>query len=155
MFPEPQAKLTEIPKVPGTDGRKMSKSYGNAIYLSDTAAEITAEDQADGHGSRAQAAHRSRQPRHLPGLRPAPDLHPGGTARQCATGCRTAGIGCLDCKGVLLKHMLPPLAQIRERRQRYVEKPAEIVEILHEGSQARAPRIALETMPRSATAVEP
>src|SRR5262249_56056873 len=57
----------------------------------------------------------------------------------CAAGCRTAGIGCLDCKGVLLKHMLPPLAEIRERRERFAARPREIVEILHAGSQqARA-----------------
>src|SRR6266446_1190032 len=113
VFPEPQAKLTEIPKVPGTDGRKMSKSYGNADIC------------------------------------PVFDLHriftPAGPREECATGCRTAAIGCLDCKGVLLQHMLPPLAHIRERRQRYVEKPTEIVEILHEGTK-RARRVAIDTM---------
>ena len=62
-----------------------------------------------------------------------------------AAGCRTASIGCLDCKGILLRHMLPPLAEIRERRERYAEKPAELVEILHEGSR-RARKIAVETM---------
>ncbi len=57
VFPEPEAKLTQIPKVPGTDGRKMSKSYGNAIYLADTAEAGHGEDQADGHGSGAKTAH--------------------------------------------------------------------------------------------------
>ena len=75
VFPEPEAKLTEIPKVPGTDGRKMSKSYDNAIYLSDTVGRDHGEDQADGHGSCPQAPHRSGQSGHLPGLRSAPDLH--------------------------------------------------------------------------------
>ena len=81
---------------------------------------------------------------------------PEGPREQCATGCRTAAIGCLDCKGVLLQHMLPPLAQIRERRQRYVDKPAEIVEILHEGSK-RARKIAVATMTevRDAIKLEP
>src|SRR5207237_1308237 len=62
-----------------------------------------------------------------------------------ATWCRTAGIGCLDCKDVLLKHMLPPLSAIRERRQKFAEKPAAIIEILHEGSR-RARKVAQATM---------
>jgi tryptophanyl-tRNA synthetase len=88
------------------------------------------------------------------------DLHriftPGSDREMVATGCRTAGIGCLDCKAVLLRHMLPPLAEIRERRQRYIEKPREIVEILHEGSK-RARRIAQQTMTqvRDAVKLEP
>ena len=53
---------------------------------------------------------------------------PAADRDACAAGCRTAGIGCLDCKDVLLKHMLPPLAAIRERRQVFAEKPARIVE---------------------------
>ena len=144
VFPEPEAKLTQIPKVPGTDGRKMSKSYGNAIELSDTLRGDHAEDQADGHGSGAEAAHRSRQSRHLPGVRPPPHLHARRPTREAArTGCRTAGIGCLDCKAVLLEHMLPPLAAIRERRQRFAERPKEMLEILHEGSRrAQASRAA-------------
>jgi tryptophanyl-tRNA synthetase len=77
------------------------------------------------------------------------DLHkiftPATDRDACAIGCRTAGIGCLDCKGVLLKHMLPPLAAIRERRQVFAEKPARIVEILHEGSR-RARKVAQATM---------
>jgi tryptophanyl-tRNA synthetase len=84
-----------------------------------------------------------------PDICPVFDLHriftPDADREACATGCRTAAIGCLDCKGVLLKHMLPPLAGIRERRQRFVEKPREIVEILHEGSK-RARRFARQTM---------
>ena len=64
-----------------------------------------------------------------PDICPVFDLHKiftprGGSRRRARSGCRTAGIGCLDCKGVLLKHMLPPLAAIRERRQVFAEKPA-------------------------------
>ena len=74
-----------------------------------------------------------------PDICPVFDLHriftPDADRDACATGCRTAGIGCLDCKAVLLEHMLPPLGVIRERRQRFAEKPREIVEILHEGSK--------------------
>jgi len=156
VFPEPQAKLTQIPKVPGTDGRKMSKSYGNAIYLSDTTEEITAKVKP----MVTDPARKRRSDPGNPDICPVFDLHriftPEGPREQCATGCRTAAIGCLDCKGVLLQHMLPPLAQIRERRQRYVDKPAEIVEILHEGSK-RARKIAVATMTevRDAIKLEP
>ena len=62
-----------------------------------------------------------------------------------ATGCRTASIGCLDCKGVLLEHLLPALEPIRVRRQAFAEKPERIVEILQEGSR-RARAVAAGTM---------
>ena len=153
VFPEPDAKLTEIPKVPGTDGRKMSKSYDNAIYLSDSPEEITGK-------VRPMVTDPARKRRSDPGnpdICPVFDLHriftPEGDRQACATGCRTAGIGCLDCKAVLLTHMIPPLAKIRERRQRYAEKPAEVVEILREGSR-RARRTAIGTMEEVRAAVQ-
>jgi tryptophanyl-tRNA synthetase len=156
VFPEPQAKLTEIPKVPGTDGRKMSKSYGNAIELSDSAEVIIQK-------VRPMVTDPARKRRSDPGnpdVCPVFDLHriftPEPARAACATGCRTAGIGCLDCKGVLLEHMLPPLGEIRERRQRFAERPEELVEILQEGS-GRARKTAAQTMAevREAVRLEP
>jgi tryptophanyl-tRNA synthetase len=145
VFPEPQARLTQIPKVPGTDGRKMSKSYGNSIYLSDTSAEITAKIKP----MVTDPARKRRSDPGDPNVCPVFDLHriftPEAPREDCARGCRTAAIGCLDCKAVLLEHMLPPLAAIRDRRQRFIDKPAEIVEILREGSK-RARAHAMETM---------
>jgi tryptophanyl-tRNA synthetase len=145
IFPEPDVKLTEIPKVPGTDGRKMSKSYGNTIELADTAEAIVKK-------VRPMVTDPARKRRSDPGnpdICPVFDLHkiftPPGDREWAATGCRTAGIGCLDCKDMLLKHMLPPLGAIRERRQQFAEKPSAIVEILHEGSR-RARKIAQATM---------
>ena len=150
MFPEPEAKLTEIPKVPGTDGRKMSKSYGNAIDLSDTAEEITAK-------IRPMVTDPARKRRTDPGnpdICPVFDLHriftPPADASGRATGCRTAGIGCLDCKGMLLKHMLPPLAAIRERRQalrREARTRSSRSSTRARGARARSPR---RRWPRSA-----
>ncbi len=156
IFPEPDAKLTQIPKVPGTDGRKMSKSYGNAIYLADTPAEITAKIKP----MVTDPARKRRSDPGNPDICPVFDLHriftPEAPREACATGCRTAAIGCLDCKAVLLEHMLPPLAEIRERRQRFAAKPQEIIEILHEGSK-RARRTAIDTMAevRAAVKLEP
>ncbi|HET6369540.1 MAG TPA: hypothetical protein VFG27_20095, partial [Pseudomonadales bacterium] len=156
VFPEPQAKLTQIPKVPGTDGRKMSKSYGNAIELSDTSEEITRKIKP----MVTDPARKRRTDPGNPDICPVFDLHriftPEGPRESCAQGCRTAAIGCLDCKAVLLEHMLPPLAAIRERRQRWAERPKEMLEILHEGSR-RAQAIARLTMDevRDAIRLEP
>jgi tryptophanyl-tRNA synthetase len=145
VFPEPDAKLTEIPKVPGTDGRKMSKSYGNDIELADAPETIRAK-------VRTMVTDPARKRRTDPGnpdVCPVFDLHkiftPPADREYCATGCRTAGIGCLDCKDVLLDHMLPPLSAIRERRQAYAEKPDTIRQVLFEGSR-RARAIAQATM---------
>jgi tryptophanyl-tRNA synthetase len=145
VFPEPQAKLTQIPKVPGTDGRKMSKSYGNAIYLSDSAETIREK-------IRPMVTDPARKRRSDPGnpdVCPVFDLHriftPPPDREWAATGCRTAAIGCLDCKAKLLEHLEPALAPIRERRQAFAEKPDRIVDILREGS-ARARHVAQTTM---------
>jgi tryptophanyl-tRNA synthetase len=145
VFPEPDAKLTEIPKVPGTDGRKMSKSYGNAIYLSDPPDVLTPKIKT----MMTDPARKRRNDPGNPDICPVFDLHkiftPEAPRQACATGCRTAGIGCLDCKGVLLEHLLPRLQGIRERRQKFMEKPKEIIEILMEGSK-KARRVAQATM---------
>jgi tryptophanyl-tRNA synthetase len=145
VFPEPQAKLTEIPKVPGTDGRKMSKSYGNAIYLADPPDVVRQK-------IRPMVTDPARKRRSDPGnpdVCPVFDLHriftPPADREWAATGCRTAGIGCLDCKDKLLQHMEPALAPIRERRERFAEKPQHIVDILREGSR-RARTVAEATM---------
>ncbi|MBI4637828.1 MAG: tryptophan--tRNA ligase [Candidatus Rokubacteria bacterium] len=152
VFPEPDAMLTEIPKVPGTDGRKMSKSYDNALYLSDTPETVTAKVKP----MVTDPARKRRADPGNPDVCPVFDLHriftPGPDREACATGCRTAGIGCLDCKDVLLRHLLPALEPIRERRQAFAEKPAAIVETLREGSR-RARTVAQRTMDDVRTAV--
>ncbi len=145
VFPEPQAKLTEIPKVPGTDGRKMSKSYGNAIYLSDSAETVREKVRP----MMTDPARKRRSDPGNPDICPVFDLHriftPPADREWAATGCRTAGIGCLDCKAKLLEHMEPVLGPIRERRQAFAEKPDLIVDILRDGSR-RARTVAQATM---------
>jgi tryptophanyl-tRNA synthetase len=135
VFTEPEAKLTEIPKVPGTDGRKMSKSYDNAIYLSDAAETITKKVRP----MMTDPARKRRSDPGNPDVCPVFDLHkmftPDADRAWAANGCRTAGIGCLDCKDVLLKHLVPALEPIRERRAEFADKPARIVDILRSGSE--------------------
>jgi tryptophanyl-tRNA synthetase len=145
VFPEPEARLTEIPKVPGTDGRKMSKSYDNAIYLSDSAEAVESKIRP----MMTDPARKRRSDPGNPDVCPVFDLHkiftPPADREWAATGCRTAGIGCLDCKARLLQHLQPALAPIRERRQAFSEKPDLILDILKDGS-ARARRMAQATM---------
>ena len=152
VFVEPEAKLTAIPKVPGTDGRKMSKSYGNAIYLADPP-EVTIPKVKT---MVTDPARKRRRDPGNPDVCPVFDLHriftPEAPRAEVAQGCRTAAIGCLDCKGVLLERLVPPLDQIRERRTRFVEAPGRIREILHAGS-ARARERARETLAAAKVAV--
>ena len=153
VFPEPDAKLTEIPKVPGTDGRKMSKSYGNDIELADPPDVIRTK-------VRPMVTDPARKRRTDPGnpdVCPVFDLHkiftPAAERELVTTNCRTAGWGCLDCKDVLLKHMVPPLEAIRTRRQAFAEKPDTIKQVLQEGSR-RARAIAQQTMTEVRAAVK-
>ncbi len=144
-FVEPQALLTEMPRVPGLDGRKMSKSYGNAVYLADSAAEVKAKL------SRMMTDPR-RARRHDPGDPddcPAYNLHrvyctPEELA-YTAHGCRTAGIGCLECKQIMIARAEEELAPIRERRARLAERLDDVRDLLA-GGTARARAAAAEMM---------
>jgi tryptophanyl-tRNA synthetase len=146
-FTEPQALLAETPRVPGLDGRKMSKSYGNAVYLADTAADVKAKL------SRMMTDPR-RARRHDPGDPddcPAYNLHrvyctPEELA-YTAQGCRTAGIGCLECKQIMIARAEEELAPIRERRALLAQRPDEVRDLLATGT-ARARAAAAEMMAR-------
>ena len=88
ILPEPQPLLTETPRVPGLDGQKMSKSYGNAIMLREDPASVTRQDPDDADRSCARAAHRPGQPGEMPGVGAAPGLLDARDARLGA--CRAA-----------------------------------------------------------------
>lgn len=143
---EPEALLTEFPKIPGTDGRKMSKSYGNSIFLADTPDEVTAKIKP----MITDPARKRRSDPGNPEVCPVYDLHRVFTpaAEREGTivpGCTSAGIGCLDCKAILLKHALPVLTPISERRAALAGNPGRVREILDEGSE-RARKVAGETL---------
>jgi tryptophanyl-tRNA synthetase len=145
VFPEPKTLLTATPRVPGTDGRKMSKSYGNAVYLKDTP-EITRQK------IKPMVTDPARVRRTDPGnpeICPVFDLHKAFSSSEtqawAAQGCRTAGIGCLDCKGKLIEHLLDRLAEIHARRPEYASRPDTVWDILKAGS-ARAREAAAATM---------
>jgi tryptophanyl-tRNA synthetase len=135
VFPEPQTLLTEAKRIPGTDGRKMSKSYGNAIYLKD-------DPEAVRQKLRPMVTDPARKRRTDPGdpdRCPVFDLHrafsPLPTREWAAAGCRTAGIGCLDCKAKLGEHVLERLAGVHARRPEFARRPDSVWDVLLEGSK--------------------
>jgi len=145
VFPEPRALLTKESKVPGTDGRKMSKSYGNAIELCEAPDSITAKLKT----MMTDPARKRRSDKGNPEICPVYDLHKiysdAGVLQWSAHGCRTAEIGCLDCKGALIPKVVDSLAPVREKRRYFAEHPAEIDEIIADGNR-RARAFAQETM---------
>ena len=145
VFPEPAAKLTTATRIPGTDGRKMSKSYGNEIQLSEDPSSIRQKVMT----MVTDPARARRTDPGSPERCPVFDYHKVFTdegGREWVTlGCETAGIGCTDCKSLLLKNMLPHLEPLHEKRVKIEDKPEEVKELLFEGSR-RARKLAQETM---------
>jgi tryptophanyl-tRNA synthetase len=152
IFPEPQAKLTEVPKLPGLDGRKMSKSYDNVIYLSDSAADVTSKVQT----MMTDPARQRRSDPGNPDICPVFDLHriysTTAERQEVAHGCRTAGIGCLDCKQILIRHMVEDLGPLHEKRAYYTAHPDDAMQVLVAGSE-RAQQVAQQTMAQVRDAV--
>jgi tryptophanyl-tRNA synthetase len=139
VFPEPQPLLTEYPKLPGTDGRKMSKSYNNCLYLSDSPEEITKKVMQ----MITDPARVRRQDPGNPDICPLFALDKIFAPREWQdyinVECRRAGVGCVDDKKELLKHLLAYLKPIQERRKEFAASPGKTTEIIAEGSKkARA-----------------
>lgn len=143
---EPEALLTQTPRLPGTDGRKMSKSYNNAIFLGEDEGSVREK-------IRTMVTDPARVRRTDPGN---PDVcpvfygfhklySPPETIAQIDRECRTAAIGCIDCKKIMADNLLKSLEPIRERRRDYEQRPGDVWAILVEGSK-RARRVAKKTM---------
>ena len=145
VFPEPQTLLTEAKRIPGTDGRKMSKSYGNAIYLKDDPETVAQKLKP----MLTDPARKRRTDPGNPDVCPVFDLHkafsPAETRDWAAAGCRTAGIGCLDCKAKLTEHLLERLTAVHARRPEFATRPDTVWDILVEGSK-KAREVAEATM---------
>ena len=145
VLPEPQPLLTPTPKLPGTDGRKMSKSYGNTILLTD--AEPVVRQKL-----KTMVTDPARVRRTDPGnpdLCPVGDLHKIFSSQETMAkvneGCRSAGIGCIECKGWAADALLKVLLPIQERRKKYEENPRLAWDILMSGT-AKAAKVAEATM---------
>ncbi len=145
VFPEPEAKLTQSPRLPGTDGRKMSKSYGNEIQLSEDPKQIQKKIMT----MITDPARKRRTDPGNPEVCPVFDYHKIFTESAgrdwVVQGCSTAGIGCSDCKEMLLKRMLPVIEPLHEKRMKLERSPSDVKEILVEGT-GKASRIAKQTM---------
>jgi tryptophanyl-tRNA synthetase len=145
VFPEPQALLTPSPKLPGTDGRKMSKSYGNSILMSDPEPVVRQK-------LKTMVTDPARVRRTDPGN---PDVCPVGdvhkifssrdTLQKVYAGCRSAGIGCIECKSWAADALVSVLNPMQECRRHYEQNPREAWELLEDGAK-RASREAEATM---------
>jgi tryptophanyl-tRNA synthetase len=138
VLPEPDVLLTPSPKLPGTDGRKMSKSYGNTILISDPEPEVRKK-------LKTMVTDPARVRRTDPGdpdKCPVGDLHKvfstPETLAKVYDGCRSAGIGCIECKGWAADALVQLLNPIQERRASLRED--EVEAILKEGSDRAAAR---------------
>ena len=145
ILPEPRALLTDDAKVPGLDGEKMSKSYENTIRLREEPSVIEQKIRT----MKTDPARVRRDDRGNPDVCPVFALHQIYTGEEvrawAANGCRTAGIGCLECKGPLIDAINAEQAPIRERAAQYERDKDMVQSILMEGSEA-ARTVARETL---------
>ena len=145
VFPEPKEHLTQFPKVLGTDGRKMSKSYGNTINVSDTEQEVRQKLKT----MVTDPARIRRTDKGNPDVCPVYDFHKIFSSqkviKQVDTDCRTAAIGCIDCKRLLADAMVERFSPMWERRTTLTAHPGQIKEIVESGRQ-RASTMASKTL---------
>ncbi|HEV8502982.1 MAG TPA: tryptophan--tRNA ligase [Casimicrobiaceae bacterium] len=145
ILPEPQPLLTATPRVPGLDGRKMSKSYGNAILLREEPAEVTQKIRT----MQTDPARVRRSDPGNPEKCPVWPLHQiysdKATQDWVVKGCTTAGIGCLECKQPVIDAIIAEQGPMRERAQKYLDDPQLVRNIVADGCE-RAKKLAEETM---------
>jgi len=145
VFPEPQPLLTKAPRLPGTDGRKMSKSYGNSLLLSDPEPILRQKLKT----MVTDPARVRRTDPGNPNVCPVGDLHKIFSSEEkiaeVYAGCTTAGIGCIQCKSWVADNIVTMLNPMQERRRKYEDNPRLAWEILEAGSM-RARAAADETL---------
>jgi tryptophanyl-tRNA synthetase len=151
---EPEAMLTKTPRIPGLDGRKMSKSYGNTIMLSETDEDIRKKTKV----MVTDPARKRRTDPGNPDVCPVYDWHKLFSAAEpgrldwVRQGCTTAGIGCIECKAAMAENLIKWIAPVRERRVKWENDPKGVLEILDAGSK-KARVVAQGTMQRVREAV--
>jgi tryptophanyl-tRNA synthetase len=149
---EPAYLPTETPRLPGLDGRRMAKSYGNALWLSDPPDEIRAK-------TRNMLTDPQRVRRTDPGrpeVCPVFAWHklfsPPETIARVDSECRTAGIGCVDCKKLMADNLIKWIEPIQAQRKEFEANPRQVWDILDDGSQ-KARKVAQKTMERVRNAI--
>jgi len=145
ILPEPAALLTEASRMPGIDGQKMSKSYDNTIALREDADSVAKKIKT----MPTDPARIRRADRGEPEKCPVWQLHlvysDASRREWVQTGCRSAGIGCLECKQPVIDAILAELQPIQERAQQYIEDPALVRSIIADGCE-KARKLAQETL---------
>jgi len=145
VFPEPKEHLTKFPKVLGTDGRKMSKSYGNTINLSDPEPVVRQKLKT----MITDPARVKRTDKGNPDVCPVFDFHKIFSTQavidRVNKECRTAEIGCIDCKALVADKIVERLTPIWEGRARLTAKPEQVEEIVRQGTQ-RAQAVSHQTL---------
>lgn len=145
VFIEPQGKMSDIPKLPGLDGRKMSKSYNNAIYLSDSEKEMRKKIGAivtdPARVRRTDPGTPEKCVAYAFHLAFSPEEENKVTHKECTTAAR----GCVDCKKMLAENIFKKVGPLLERRKYWTDRPKEVLEILQEGS-VTARKIAVKTL---------
>jgi tryptophanyl-tRNA synthetase len=153
VFPEPESILTQTPKILGTDRRKMSKSYNNAIFLSDSPDEIS-----------AKVAKMLTDPQRARKSDPGdPDVcnvfefhklySDKQTVEKINRECRTAEIGCVECKEIMARHLINALEPMREKRAYYETRPQLVDDIIEDGCE-KARKVARQTMAEVKAAIK-
>ena len=154
ILEEPSYELTRSPRIPGLDGRKMSKSYGNTITLSESDTDIRAKTKV----MVTDPARKRRTDPGNPDVCPVYDWHKLFSAEEpgrlewVRQGCTTAGIGCIECKAAMAENLIKWITPVRDRRVDYEKHPKGVLEILDEGSN-KARKVAQGTMERVREAV--
>ena len=146
VFPEPAALLSEVPKIAGLDGRKMSKSYNNAVYISEPLKDVEAKLSRMMTDPRRVRRTDPGDPADCPAYQSFHKIY--CTPDELAyvdKGCKTAAIGCLECKKIMIRHVLDELAPIQERRREIDAKPSQVTDVIEDGNR-RAHAVAAETM---------
>jgi len=145
VFPEPKEHLTKFPKVLGTDGRKMSKSYGNTITLSDPEPVVRQKLKT----MITDPARVKRTDKGNPDVCPVFDFHKSFSTQavidRVNKECRTAEIGCIDCKALVADKIVERLAPIWDGRKKLTAKPEQVEEIVRQGTQ-RAQAVSHQTL---------
>ena len=153
VFVEPEAKISDVPKLNGIDGRKMSKSYNNAIFLSDSEKDITKK-------VKGMLTDPARGRRDDPGDPDACNLFPMHKIyspieeqEEIISACRKAEIGCGDCKLKLADNLLKSMLPSMEKRKEIAARPKDVYEILHVGTE-KARAVARATLLEAKTAMK-
>jgi tryptophanyl-tRNA synthetase len=146
VFPEPDALLSEAPKIAGLDGRKMSKSYNNAVFLSEPLADVEAKLGKMMTDPRRVRRTDPGDPKDCPAYQSLHKIY--CTPEELAyvdKGCKSASIGCLECKKIMIRHVVEDLKPIQERRCEIDARPSLVDDVLADGNR-RAHAVASETM---------